>query len=114
MKIKYDRVLLTLLSVLLAIILFPFDAVASHNYCRLKAGSDDVYVRVFNRDQDGNPIRDAFTYGEIWRGVVKKGESIKLRSSHGRINYSFRSLRDYRTYGGNLTPCSHGEIIRVP
>ena len=114
MKTIYTKLPLTILAVLLALFLFSSNAAASHNSCRIKAGSDDVRLRVFDRDQDDNPIRDASTYGEIWRGVIKKGESIRIKSSHGRINYSYQSLRDSRSYGGNLTPCSHGEIIRVP
>ena len=103
-----------LLTVLLSVWLSPLDAAASHNTCRIKAGTDDVQVRVFDRDPDGNPIRDAFTYGEIWRGVLKKGESRIVESSHGSIDYSYRSLSDSRTYGGNLASCAHGETIRVP
>ena len=114
MKTIYANGFLTILVVLLAIFFIPFNASAAHNSCRIKAGSDDVQLRVFNLDQDGNPIRDGFSNGEIFRGVLKKGQSIKIKSSHGRINYSYRSLRDSRSHGGNLKPCSHGEIIRVP
>ena len=114
MKTTTANAALTVLSVLLTVFLLPPDVAASHNSCRIKAGSDDVQVRVFDRDQDGNPIRDAFTYGEIWRGVIKKGQSKSFKSSHGRINYSFRSLRDSRTYGGNFNTCFHGETIRLP
>ncbi len=105
---------LAIIVVLMVIFLLPFSASAAHNSCRIKAGSDDVQLRVFNLDQDGNPIRPDSNNGEIYRGVIKKGQSIKIKSSHGRINYSYRSLRDSRSYGGNLTPCAHGEIIRVP
>ena len=104
----------TIIVVLLAIFLIPFSASAAHNSCRIKAGSDDVRIKVYDLDQDGNPIRDGFSDGDIYRGIVKKGQSIKIDSAHGRINYSYRSFRDDRNYGGNLTPCSHGEIIRVP
>ena len=114
MKKIYANGFLIIIVVLLATFLIPLSASAAHNSCRIKAGSDDVQLRVFNLDQDGNPIRDGFSDGEIYRGVVEKGQSIKIESAHGRINYSYRSLRDSRSYGGNLTPCSHGEIIRVP
>ena len=114
MKIMYANGFLTMIVVLLAVFLIPFSALAAHNSCRIKVENDDVQLRVFNLDQDGNPIRDGFSDGEIYRGMVKKGQSIKIESSHGRINYSFRSMRDYRSYGGNLTPCSHGEVIRIP
>ncbi|MDX1708167.1 MAG: hypothetical protein R3274_06170 [Desulfobacterales bacterium] len=114
MKKIYARAAGTISVLLLAILLIPFSAFAAHNACRIKAGNDDVLLRVFNLDQDGNPIRNGFSDGEIYRGVVKKGQSIKIESSHGRINYSYRSFTDDRNYGGNLTPCSHGEVIRIP
>ena len=114
MKTITAKAPLAILLVLLAVFLLPLDIFASHNSCRIKAGSNDVQVRVFDRDQDGNPIRDAFTYGEIWRGVIKKGQSKNIKSSHGRINFSYRSLRDSRSYGGNFNNCFHGETIRLP
>jgi hypothetical protein len=114
MKTIYADGFLMIIVVLLAVFIIPSSASAAHNSCRIKAGSDDVRLRVFNLDQDGNPVRDGFIDGEIYRGVIKKGESVKIESSHGRINYSYQSVRDSRSYGGNLTPCSHGEIIRVP
>jgi len=114
-KTMYFKMLLSiLLTVMLSIYLSPLDASASHNTCRIRAGTDDVQISVFDRDQDGNPIRDAFIYGKIWRGELMKGESKTIRSSHGRIGYSYQSLSDSRTYGGNLSSCFHGEIIRVP
>ena len=114
MKKLYAKRFMIIIVHFLAVFLIPLSASAAHNSCRIKAGSDDVQLRVFNLDQDGNPIRNGFSDGEIYRGVVKKGQSITVESAHGRINYSYRSLRDNRSYGGNLTPCSHGEIIRVP
>ena len=114
MKTIHANNFLTIIVVLLAVFLIAFSASAAHNSCRIKAVNDDVQLRVFNLDQDGNPIRDGFSKGEIYRGVLKKGQSIKIDSSHGRIDYSYRSYRDDRNYGGNLMTCSHGEIIRVP
>ena len=114
MKTIYTKETLTILAVLLAVYLFPFEASASHNVCWLKGGSGEIQLRVFDRDKDGNPTRNAFTDGELWRGVIKKGESIKIKSSHGTINYSYQSISDNRSYGGNFSTCSHGEIIRIP
>ncbi len=114
MKTTYANGFLTIIVVLLALFLIAFSASAAHNSCRIKAVNDDVQLRVFNLDQDGNPIRDGFSDSEIYRGVLKKGQSIKIESSYGRIDYSYRSSSDDRNYGGNEMPCSHGEIIRVP
>ena len=114
MKITYIMLPLTILSVFLAVSLWPPDAAASPNSCRIKAGNNDVYVRVFNRDSNGNPIRRDFDFGEVYRGVIKKGESKKITSSYGRIEYRYRSMSSSRAYGGNITMCNRGNTIRMP
>ena len=114
MKTIYIIVSLTVLAVFLAVSLLPHDATASPNSCRIKAGNNDVYVRVFNRDTNGNPIRRDFDFGEVYRGVIKKGESKKITSSYGRIEYRFQSMSNSRGYGGNITLCDRGNTIRLP
>jgi hypothetical protein len=114
MKTLYLIVSLAVLTVFLAASLLPHDAAASPNSCRIKAGNNDVYVRVFNRDSNGNPIRRDFDFGEVYRGVIKKGESKKITSSYGRIEYHFQSMSNSRGYGGNITLCDRGNTIRLP
>lgn len=114
MKTIYMMVPLSILFVFLAVSLLPPDATASPNSCRIKAGNTDVYVRVFNRDPNGNPIRRDYDFSEVYRGVIKKGESKKITSSYGRIEYRYRSMSNSRGYGGNITLCNRGNTIRVP
>jgi hypothetical protein len=113
MKTIYIIVPLSILTVFLAVSLLSLDAAASPNSCRIKAGNNDVYVRVFNRDSNGNPIRRDFDYGEVYRGVIKKGESQKITSSYGRIEYRYQSKSNSRGYGGNITLCNRGNTIRL-
>jgi hypothetical protein len=114
MNLTNGFVLTTIFLFVIISALLPSDAAAGHKSCRIKAGSDDVYVRVYDRDQDGNPTRNRMYYSEIWRGVIKKGQSKTIKSYYGRIRYDYQSLADNRPYGANLTSCFHGETIRVP
>ena len=114
MKTTSIIVPLVIFTVFLASSLLPLDAAASPNSCRIKAGNNDAYVRVFNRDADGNPIRRDYDFGEVYRGVIKKGESKKITSSYGHIEYRFQSMSDRRGYGGNITLCDRGNTIRLP
>ena len=114
MKTIYIIVSLSVLTVFLAVSFLPLDATASPNSCRIKAGNNDVYVRVFNRDSNGNPIRRDFDFGEVYRGVIKKGESKKITSSYGRIEYRYQSMSNSRGYGGNITLCNRDNTIRLP
>lgn len=93
-------------------------AFANHNVCTVRAGNDLVWVRIFDVDQGGNIKHDYssgyFARKILWRGMLKKGESYQVRSSNGEINYDYKTLTDDRRYGGNITSCSHGELITVP
>jgi hypothetical protein len=93
-------------------------AFANHNVCTLRAGNDLVWVRIFDVDQGGN-IKHDYSSGYyarkiLWRGMLKKGESYQVRSSSGEINYYYQTSTEDRRYGGNITSCSHGELITVP
>ncbi len=93
-------------------------AFANHNVCTVRAGNDLVWVRIFDVDQGGN-IKHDYSSGYyarkiLWRGMLKKGESYQVRSSSGEINYDYQTSTEDRRYGGNITSCSHGELITVP
>ena len=100
--------------------LIIFEATASQNTCWLRAGNDDVFVKVFDIDRAGNsaPGNSYSKYfldkREIWEGKLNKGQTISIKSSNGKIRYDFKASRGYRTYGNNTATCSHGEIIRLP
>lgn len=93
-------------------------AFANHNVCTVKAGDDLVWIRIFDVDQGGS-IKHDYSSGYyarkiLWRGMLKKGELYQVRSSNGEINHDYETLTDDRRYEGNITSCSHGELITVP
>ncbi len=93
-------------------------AFSNHTVCTVRAGNDLVWIRIFDVDQGGS-IKHDYSSGYyarkiLWKGMLKKGESYQVRSSIGEINYDYQTLTDDRRYGGNITSCSHGELITVP
>lgn len=93
-------------------------AFANHNVCTVKAGDDLVWIKIFDVDQGGS-IKHDYSSGYyarkiLWRGMLKKGELYQVRSSNGEINHDYETLTDDRRYEGNITSCSHGELITVP
>ena len=98
-----------------------FEATAAHNACRFKATNDDVFLRIFDRDSSGNTLNDGNYYQKhflnerpLWEGVLKKGQTISIKSSNGEVRYDYKAASDYRGYGNNTASCSHGETIRLP
>ncbi len=102
---------------------FPgvFEAVANDNSCRFKATSDDVFLRIFDRDRSGNTINDGNYYRKhflnerpLWEGALKKGQTQSIKSSNGEVRYDYKAASDDRGYGNNTASCTHGETIRLP
>lgn len=121
MKIIYSLPIITFFVIFFTGFLILFEAAASHNTCWLKAGNDDVWVQVYDRDRDGNTINDGNFYRkyflgerELWEGKLKNGQTKVIKSSNGEIRYDYKAASAYRSYGNNTASCSHGEIIRIP
>ena len=107
--------------ILIVTALSTLEATASHNTCWIKAANDDVSVRVFDKDRDGNTINDGNFYRkyflgerELWEGMLKRGQRKSIKSSNGQIRYDYQAASADRSYGRNTASCSHGEIIRIP
>lgn len=121
MKIIDKLVLTSFLAVFIISFLTIPDAAANHNICWLKASNDAVFVRVFDKDRDGNTINDGNYYRkyflgerEIWQGTLKKGETKLIESSNGEVRYDYKASSAYRSYGENTALCDHDETIRLP
>ena len=121
MNIINRQVLTSFLAIFIISFLTIPDAAASHNICWLKAGDDDVFVRVYDKDRDGNTINDGNYYRkyflgerEIWQGTLKKGETKLIESSNGKVRYDYKAASAYRSYGENTALCDHGETIILP
>jgi hypothetical protein len=106
-------------SLLVALFLSATAAFANHNVCTLKASGNEVWVRVFDVDRDGNIMRGHHSYGFIsrevlWDGILAQGERSEIKSSSGQIRYDYKVSSDDRAYGNNSATCSHGEVIMLP
>lgn len=120
MKIIYLPVIATFLVTFIIIYLTPIEAAASHNTCWIEAGSQDVFVRVFDKDRSGNIIahrnsRGYFSVGhEIWKGKLEKGQKTLINSTYGEIRYDYKRSSDDRAYGNNTASCDRGGTIILP
>ena len=121
MKAMYLIPIITFWVIFIITALTTVKSAASHNVCWLKAQNNDVFVRIYDKDRDGNTINDGNFYrkyilgeGPLWEGVLKKGQRKMITSTNGEIRYDYQSASADRSYGRNTASCSHGEIIRLP
>jgi hypothetical protein len=76
--------------------------------CYMHATMGDVYIYVF---EFASP--DSVIEMKLYKGTVPKGRKQLIRSSTGKIEFSYqRSLGD-RTYGANKANCAAGNVISV-
>ena len=77
--------------------------------CYMHATMGDVYIYVF---EFASP--DSVIEMKLYKGTVPKGRKQLIRSSTGKIEFSYqRSLGD-RTYGANKANCAAGNVITLP
>ena len=83
---------------------------AEEGTCVLKAADKDVFVIVFDADNEGNKGT------QIWQGRINQGESAKITAPHARIRYSYNDQpeEDQPLSGDVDRSCSGGETILVP
>jgi hypothetical protein len=79
--------------------------------CSIKAGRQDTHVVVDDYDRDGNRLPRG---GEVFSGVIKKGQRQSIKSRFGKIRYSYRLYNQSRTSGRNFQNCERGKIIQLP
>lgn len=60
----------------------PLRADVIDSYCYLEATTVDVYVVVWEEDRQGNKGH------QIWQGVVKKAQRVKISNRFGQIRLS--------------------------
>jgi hypothetical protein len=98
------------LAVILAGVFAGKHAQAEENSCYLKATNTDVFVIVFDLDQEGNQGR------QIWQGRINQGKSVKITTPHGRFiyNYNDQPDEDQPLSGGSDRWCNNLETILVP
>lgn len=83
---------------------------AEEGTCVLEASHKDVFVIVFDADDEGNKGR------QIWQGRINQGESAKITAPHAHIRYSYNDQPDEdQPLSGDVDrSCSGGESILVP
>ena len=98
------------LAVILAGVFAGQHAEAEEGSCYLKATNTDVFVIVFDLDQEGNQGR------QIWQGRINQGKSVKITTPHGRFiyNYNDQPDEDQPLSGGADRWCNNLETILVP
>ena len=108
---KISRIVFIILfAVMSAGFLSILKADAEEGTCVLKAANIDVFVIVWDQDDEGNKGR------QIWQGRINLGESAKITAPHARIRYSYNDQPDEdQPLSGDVDrSCSGGETILVP
>ncbi len=109
MRIKFRTVLIILFTVMAAGFLSIFKAAAEEGTCVLQANKD-VFVMVWDHDEEGNKGR------QIWQGRINQGKSVKITAPHAQIRYSYNDQPDEnQPLSGDVDrSCSSNEVILVP
>jgi len=83
---------------------------AKEGTCIFEASNQDVFVIVWDQDDEGNKGR------QIWQGRINQGESAKITAPHGQIRYSYNDQPDEdQPLSGDVNrSCEGGETISVP
>ncbi|MDJ0984441.1 MAG: hypothetical protein QNJ26_02765 [Desulfobacterales bacterium] len=110
MKVKLFGILF-ISTVVCIIFMAPIESPAAQYTCFVKAGREDAHVVVNDYDRDGNRLPRG---GEIYRGVVKRGQRQQIKSRFGKIRYNYRLYNQSRTSGRNSTNCEGGKNIQLP
>ena len=98
-------------AVLILNMMMPPPEAASNSFtCTIRGGRQEVYVVVTDMDRDGNPMRRR---GELFQGILKPGQSQTLKSSFGKLRYSFKRYNQSRSQGRIFSDC-RGNTIRLP
>jgi hypothetical protein len=88
----------------------PLKADVLDKYCYLEASNVDVYVVVWKEDRQGNKGR------QIWQGVVKQGQRVKIMAPTGGIRFSSTvSVNSQDALSGDQSRwCENGSTVGVP
>ena len=110
MRKIYRIVFIIFFAVMLAGFLSILKADAEEGTCVLEASNKDVFVIVFDADDEGNKG------DQIWQGRINQGESAKITAPHARIRYSYNDQPDEdQPLSGDVDrSCNGGESILVP
>jgi hypothetical protein len=77
--------------------------------CYILCDMDDVYVYVFEFTDPDRVLEKI-----LYRGNIPKSQKKIIKSSSGKIEYSYRRSSDDRSYGDNHAECVKGRVISIP
>jgi hypothetical protein len=69
----------------------------------------DVYVYVTEDRRPGGSSNQ----NVLWKGDISLDQKILIKSSRGKIKFSYQRSSDDRAYGGNQAKCVNGNVIRI-
>lgn len=104
------NIIVALAALILAALLPAQNSDAAEGSCYLKANATDVFVIVYDLDNDGIQGQ------QIWQGRINQGETAKITTPHGRFRYDYNAQPDVDQplSGGNDCSCNNLETILVP
>ena len=77
--------------------------------CYLKSDKEAVYVTVIEYTDPNRRLRNV-----LFNGEIPKYQRQLIKSSHGKIQFSYRRMSEDRRYGDNHANCVNGKIILIP
>ena len=85
MKTSFEALVVAAIITLVMALMSPTAATAEEGTCILKAYPDDVYLVVYDWDNDGN------RGGILWQGRLNAGKSITINAPHGLLSYDYNA-----------------------
>jgi hypothetical protein len=104
------NIIVALATLILAALLPTQNSDAEEDSCYLKANATDVFVIVYDLDDNGTQGK------QIWQGRINQGETAKITTPHGRFRYDYNAQpdKDQPLSGGSDHSCSNLETVLVP
>ena len=83
---------------------------AAEGTCYIQATNDDVFIKVFDLDRDGN------MGNLVWEGRVNANQSVKITVPHGFFRYYYNAEPDVDQplSGGFDRSCGDDQTVLVP
>jgi hypothetical protein len=78
--------------------------------CYIQAGKQNVYVYA---TEDLRPGGSSYQ-NTLWKGDILRGQKKLIKSSRGKIQFSYQRSSDERAYGRNQANCVNGNVITIP
>ena len=77
--------------------------------CYIQAGRQNVYLYV---TEDRRPGGSSYQ-NILFKGDIASGQKILIRSTRGKIQFSYQREADDRAYGKNQAECVNGNVITI-